>query len=224
MAFYRRRYRKRNFRRRRAAVPWYKRKYNAMQLAAKAAKGVWYLKGLVNSEKFKHDISTSGVVADSGGLSGLVSISQGDGDGQRTGNSIFVRNISIKGSVDYNPASATIQKVRVMLIIDKQQVGDSPPSPSDVLDTTASVNAPFSMLNDQTVGRFTVLKSRMYMLSSERPSVPINWNLNMRHHVRYNGSASSDIQKGGIYLLYISNVSATYPTFYRFVRVSYHDN
>lgn len=225
MAYYRRRSFKRTFRRRRrTAAPWYRKKYSPMEIAQKAARGVWYLKGLVNSEKFKHDISSSAQVLNAGALVNMVAISQGDGDGQRTGNSIFVRSLSMKGSIDHNPAGDIIQKVRVMLIIDKQQLGDTAPSASDVLDTTGTTNAPFSMLNDTTVGRFTILKSRLYTVTTERPVQLVNWNINMRHHVRYNGSASTDIQKGGIYLLTIGDVATNPPAMHRFIRVAYHDN
>lgn len=224
MAYYKRRYtpRKRNFRRRPTA--WYNKKYSAIQIAKKAARGVWYLKGLVNSEKFKHDIQASSNPAYSGTLSSLVAINQGDGDGQRTGNSIFVRSVSMKGSVEWNSTQSVPQRLRMMLVIDKQQVGDTIPSPSDVLDTTGTSFAPYSMLNDTTVGRFTILKSRMYNVSSEKPVVDFNWNINLRHHVRYNGTTSSDIQKGGLYLLLISDAATNGPTVFRFIRVSYHDN
>lgn len=157
-------------------------------------------------------------------MSNLVALNQGDGDGQRTGNSIFVRTISMKGSVEWNNTQSLPQRLRMMLIIDKQQIGDTIPDPSDVLDTTGTAFAPYSMLNDTTVGRFTILKSRLYNISSERPVVNFNWNLNLRHHVRYNGTTSSDIQRGGIYLLLISDAATNGPTVFRCIRVSYHDN
>lgn len=226
MPYYRKRYNRRRFNRRRTTtkVPWYNKKYSVAQMAQTAAKGVWYLKGLVNSEKFKHDISSSAQVLNAGALVNMVAISQGDGDGQRTGNSIFVRSFNMKASIDHNPVGDIIQKVRVMLVIDKQQLGDTNPSASDVLDTTGTTNAPFSMLNDSTVGRFTILKSRLYTVTTERPVQLVNWNINLRHHVRYNGSATTDIQKGGIYLLTIGDVATNPPTMHRFIRVAYHDN
>lgn len=58
---YRRRARGRTFRRRRGrSSPWYARKYNAMQLASAAWRGVRYIKGLVNSESYR--VITSGDV------------------------------------------------------------------------------------------------------------------------------------------------------------------
>lgn len=222
--YYRRR---RRYTRRRRSVPWYNKKYTPLQLAQKAISGVRYLSGLVNSEKFKHDVTSSSTITRAGTMLHLTNIAQGDGDGQRTGNSIFVRNVGIRFSVLYNAQSGAsmTQRVKMMLLIDTQQVGDALPTPSDVLDITGSGSAPLSFLNDQTVGRFKVLKSRMYTLYPDKMNIVSQWNVNLRHHVRYNGAAASDIQKGGIYLLMISSEDNTQPpAVERNIRVSYHDN
>lgn len=221
---YRRYYKKRRYTRRKKATSWYNRKYSIAQMASKAIKGVNYIRGLVNSEKFKHDISGSQSIGYNGTVTSLVGITQGDGDGARTGNSIYVRSISMKGSIERNSAGSAIQKVRIMWLIDKQQVGDTVPAASDILDTTGSAIAPLSLLNDTTVGRFTILKSRLYNVTSDKPCVTLNWNMSMRHHVRFNGSTTTDIQKGAIYMLVISDAATNLPTLDRFIRVSYHDN
>lgn len=219
---YRRRYRKRGYRRRRVA--WYNRKYSVAQLASKAIKGVNYLRGLVNSEKFKHDTagSTSGIT-DSGTVFHLTNIGQGDGDGQRTGNSIFVRNVSIRARLTKS-SSVNTTSVRVILFIDKQQIGDTPPGVSDVLSSAGTATSYLAHLNPNTVGRFTVLRSRVYSLTDDTPIRFFNWNVNLRHHVRYNGNLAADIQRGGIYLLVVSSVNSNGPDLIRTVRVSYHDN
>lgn len=217
---YKRRYRKRGYRRRRVA--WYNRKYSVAQLATKAIKGVSYLKGLVNSEKFKHDTTGSGTYSNNGSVLHLTNIAQGDGDGQRTGNSIFVRNVSFRGTL---VRASQDERVRVMLFIDKQQIGDTIPAPTDVLTTTGTTNAVYSFLNPNTVGRFSILRSRLYSLTADRPTIALNWNVNLRHHVRYNGTTGSDIQRGGIYMLIISTASSGNGiTLERVCRVSYHDN
>jgi len=216
---YRRRYRKRGYRRRNVA--WYNRKYSVAQLASKALKGVSYLKGLVNSEKFKHDLVSSSTYDYNGVLSHLTGISQGDGEGQRTGNSIFVRNVNIRGSL---VRGTTDERVRLMLLIDKQQIGDSVPAASDVLASTGTAQSVYSFLNRSTVGRFTILRSRLYALTADTPTININWNVNLRHHVRYNGTTGTDVQRGGIYLLIITSAASNGPTFERAIRVSYHDN
>lgn len=224
MAYYRRRNFKRTFRRRRRTnTAWYNRKYSVMQMASKALKGVNYIRGLVNSEKFKHDLIGSSAISQAGVMTHITNISQGDGEGQRTGNSIFVRNVNIRGSL-IKDTSATVTRVRLMLIIDKQQVGDTTPNPGDVLDSVGTSNSVYSFLNNDTVGRFTILKSRLYSLTEDTPVINVNWNFNLRHHVRYNGAGATDIQRGGIYILQIGTESANFPSFDRAIRVSYHDN
>lgn len=221
----RRYYRRRRYTRRRKSVPWYNKKYTPLQLAQKAISGVRYLKGLVNSEKFKHDMTSSSTITRTGTMLHLTNIAQGDGDGQRTGNSIFVRNVGIRFSILYNTSGASAQRVRMMLVIDSQQVGDTLPSVSDVLDVAGTASAPLSFLNDQTVGRFKVLKSRMYTVYADKNNIVSQWNINLRHHVRYNGAAATDIQKGGIYLLMVSSEDNTNPpAVERNIRVAYHDN
>lgn len=226
MAYYRRRnykYRPRRRFARKPSTPWYNKKYSVAQMAGAALKGVNYIKGLVNSEMHKHDLTSSGTVDNNGTLVNLNAIATGDTDSTRTGNSIYVRHVNASGSLEIN-SSATASQVRCMLIVDKQQIGDTSPSVTDVLETTGSAFAPFSKLNSETVGRFSILWSRVYNLNTQRPSVVWSCRKTMRHHVRYNGSASTDIQRGCLYLLFISSESVNNPTCRRNIRVSYHDN
>lgn len=221
MAYRKRFYRRRNYKRR--SVPWYRKKYSAVQLASKAVAGVRYLKGLVNAELHKRD-SVGGINPDYiGSMISLNNIAQGNADNERTGNSIFVRYVNSSGMITMS-SLATSTAVRVMLVCDKQQIGDTPPTAPMVLENTASTTAPYSKLNSDTVGRFTILSSKLYLLNSDRPSCSWFLKKSMRHHIRYNGATSTDIQKGGLYLLVISNEQNNVPNFTRDTRVSYYDN
>lgn len=227
MPYYRRynTYRKkRTFKRRRRPTQWYNKKYSVAQAASAALKGVNYIRGLVNSEMFKYDQSaTSGTISNTGAIINLVGLAQGDSEDQRTGNSIYVRHINASGMLAIN-ASGVATSVRVMLVIDKQQLGDTTPSVADILEDTGTAVAPYSKLNALTVGRFSVLSSRVYMLNADRPSVSWFVKRSMRHHVRYNGPANTDIQRGGLYLVVISNEGTNTPSWTRNIRTSYHDN
>lgn len=226
MAFKRRRFYKRRPAYRRK-TQWYNKRYSVAQLATKAIKGVSYLKGLVNSERLKFDRSNNSIPVNwNGSIYTVCDIAQGDGDSNRTGNSVFARNFNIRFNLAFNSTTVDYQTVRVMLLIDKQQVSDTAPLPSQILENTGGVNSYMSHLNNEHVGRFTVLKSRVYTLHQDKPVISSVFNLNMRHHIRYNGPAGSDIQRGGIYVLFISdidpNVSAPQAAFVS--RLSYHDN
>jgi len=220
MPYYRRR---KTYRRRRSRQPWYRKKYNAAQLAYKAYKGVRYIKGLVNSEMFHDGVNNSAAYSWSGALQHITAISQDDTVSGRTGNSVLLRQMWIKWTASIN-SSATNTLVRVMIICDKQQVGDTSPSASTVLDQTGTIQAPFGNLAVASVGRFKVLYSKVVNLNQDRPTTMQSHYFNMRTHVRYNGTADTDIQKNGHYVLIISNEETNTPTIQHNIRIGYHDN
>lgn len=222
-----RRYRRRRFNRRRK-TPWYNKKYSAAQLAVKAVKGVSYLKGLVNSERFVHQNTATAAPDDIGYIGHLTSISQGDTQITRTGNSILARSLMLRGNITIN-ATSSQNVVRLMIIMDKQQIGDTVPSITDILESTYSatqfyVHAP---LERDSVGRFKVLKSRTYTLSDQRPNLSFSFFINMRQHIRYNGISGGDIQKNGMYLVLVSdspNTGSAHPSVTFLSKLTYHDN
>lgn len=189
-------------------------------MASKAWSGVKYIYGLVNSEKYKHDISSSANPDTSGTIIPLTSIAVGDTDATRTGNAIYVRSVLCNMVVQIH-ASATNTTYRYMIIRDKQQAEDTSPSIGSVLDTVG-VHTP---LNSATVGRFDILKDMTYNINTVGTPTRIHKvYLPMRSHVRYNNTASTDITKNGLYLILISNEATNVPSVTYFVRVSYHDN
>lgn len=204
----------------RRTKPWYKRKYNALQLAAKAAKGVWYLKGLVNSEMLHNQSLSSTTIPNSGILIPVNGIAQGDTASGRTGNSVLMRNLLLKCSFEQN-ASATITTYRMMIILDKQAIADTVPSATDVLE---SAN-PMSPLATASAGRFQVLKQWFFTTDDTKSQTrTIEYYRNMRIHARYNGTANTDIQKNGLYILVIADQATNTPTFRYSYKLGYHDN
>lgn len=202
--------------------PWYRQKYTPLGLAKKALAGVWRLKGLVNSEKFKLD--TSGFVSPttSGLVNSLCAVAVGDSDNSRTGNSIFCRSLNGKIKIDRNTnvSAPNAQMVRISVIVDSQQVGDTAPSFTTIYEN----NNVISHLNNDTVGRFKVLYSKVLSVDSDDPQRYLEVNIPMRHHIRFNGTASSDIQKGGIYMVTTADDATYGPTLTYEWRLAYHDN
>lgn len=196
---------------------------NAMATATAAYYGVQKLRGLVNSEMNKVDFGAAATPDNttSQNCIHLTAVGVGDGDTQRTGNSIYVRALNGMLTFERNSASTnTATYVRMMLIQDTQQIGDGTPQVQHVLQSDWE-----SHLNTTTVGRFKVLKSKVIVLNSQYPTSSIKFNKAMRHHVRYNGNTTSDIQRGGLYLLLISSEAAgSQPTVRYNIRLSYHDN
>lgn len=215
MAFRRRRIQKRS------RKSWYNRKYSALQLATKAWKATRYIKGLVNSEMLHHRIGGNINIDSTGGLLSLAAISQGDSDSGRTGNSIFARNLSMNLNVKINASNLATQFIRIVLLQDNQQISDTTPSVTDVLDS-AYPNAP---LNQSTAGRFTIIRNwEFYLNATNQPGRVLKKYFKLWHHIRYNGSASTDIQRGGLYLLYISDQATNPPTAGYQIKLGYHDN
>lgn len=222
MPYYRKRYnnrykRRSNYRRRGG----YTTMGSALYLAKKAYRGINYLKGLVNSEKYHLDTSISGQTINTAGVvSHLTAIAQGDNDPGRTGNSIFVRGLSYSFSLNMN-ASATNTWVRFVILIDTQQVGDTSPGITTVFE---SVNVG-ALMNHLTLGRFKIIRDKVYVFnSSNLTSIQKKGYISMRHHVRFNGTADTDIQKGGIYLMLVSNEGTNLPVLTGMFRIMFHDN
>lgn len=204
-------------------TPWYEAKYTPKQLAKYAIDGLWKLKGLVNSEMYKFDVTESGTpVVSAGTYAVLLSpIAIGDGPSDRTGNSIFVRALNIHGQLIFNSSGSSPQFVRVAIVIDTQQVADTSASYT-TLYNSSTYN---SHVNVATAGRYKILYSRVFELDNvNNLSRMMNINIPMRHHVRFNGTASTDIQKGGLYILASSSEATNGPTIKYESRLSFHDN
>lgn len=222
---YRRSYgRRRGGRRRarRAAPSFFNWRYTVGDMAMSAYRGVNYLRGLVNAELHKYDFYNSFGQGDSGGVNSLVEITQGDGDQQRTGNSIFVRSIDVNGLLKWTSTGPLAQVVTIWLVIDNQQISDTGPIYSDFADTAS----PSTHLNPDTVGRFAILSKRTLVVSADKPTAVLKIRRILRHHVRYNGALGTDYQKGVIYMFYIGDAPAAgaTPTLSFQSRVSFHDN
>lgn len=222
---YRRTFRKKLIKRRTTGKSWYQRKYNAMQLAAKAWKGVRYIRGLVNSERFHKDFNYGAGtnVPNTGIVTNITGITQGDSDIGRTGNSILLRDITYRFKFEINPSVASNTTILLMLVRDNQQISDTNPGITDVLTTSTCE----SLLALGTLGRFSVLSRKLYTLTPAtggKPCVEVKGYMNLQKHVRYNGAASTDIQKNGHYLMMLSSETSNYPTLVGTIRISYHDN
>lgn len=212
----------RSRRTRRKSTSWYNRKYSTLQLAQKAWTATKYLKGLVNSEMLHKDtVITLG--SNQSNITQIIDITQGDSDSGRTGNSILLRNIYLRGKLEINSSVTGNTRVSLILFKDKQQNADSTPSVTDLLKS----NDPDAMLNLSQAGRYKLIWRKTYALnpvSGGRNVVDFHKYWKVYDHVRYNGSASTDIQKNGYYLAIISSEVTNFPSVGINARIGYHDN
>lgn len=213
--------RKRSYRFRRKA-PWYRRKYSASEVAYKAFQGVKYLKGLVNSEMHHKDTTIS--LSTQNLITHITSIAQGDNDFNRTGNSLLLRNIYIRGTMEIDPAVTSNTRISLVLVKDLQQVSDSSPTLANIFNTPTDPN---SLLSLSTSGRFKILWRKNYVLTpstASRPAIDINKYWKIYDHVRFNGTAATDIQKNGYYFCILTSESVNFPQIDCTARVGFHDN
>lgn len=220
----RRPYRPRRPIRRRPRLPWYQKKYSVGQIASSAWRGVKYLKTLVNSEVKKLDQTGTGTLTETtAGVLHLTAIAQGDTDASRDGNSVLLKYGTIRGTLVHNSAGDAQQFCRLLVFQDKQQVSDTAPTLSPLLEGTYPYIAP---LNNENLGRFTVLYDRMFTLDAEHQALTFKINLNLvGKHVRFNGANTTDVQKNGLYFGFIgSQATSNYPTITYYTRIGYHDN
>lgn len=219
MPTYRRRYRKKKNK----VVPWYNKKYSAAQLAYKAWRATKYLKGLVNSEMFHHDL-TGTLGSNQSQIYLLNGVAQGDDPSQRTGVSILMRNYYIRGYMEVNSSVTVATRVSMFIILDKQQHADAWPTLSDIFSSTTDPETNLELAN---AGRFKILYRKSFILTnadSNSPQRDFKVYKKCYKHVRFNGTQASDIQKNGIYLAFITSEGTNFPIISFNSRIGYHDN
>jgi len=129
------------------------------------------------------------------GTSGLLyhttALAQGSGDSERKAAMVMAKSLQLNLAMIKN-SSATTDFVRVVIFMDKQQIAD-----------TTTQGPSFTYLSPITPTdkmRFRILYDRMFSLSDSTVSRHIRIIKRINAFVRYNGTASTDIQKNGVYV------------------------
>jgi len=192
---------------------------------AKAAwSGVKYLRTLVNSEVHKFDVGvTTTTPSTTAVITQLNAIAQGDLSSNRTGNSLLLKYLTMRVAV-LASTSANQTLLRIIVFFDKQQIADTAPATTDLL----SVNSTLAFLNNNAAGRFQVIDDRFINLDNlSKKSMHYKYYKSFAGsniHCKYNGAASTDIQKNGLYVAFISNEATNTPSVTGLIRLGYHDN
>ena len=171
-------------------------------------------------------LSALNVTDTSGAVQSLNTLAQGDGIGDRTGNKVRYKSIQIDFQIDTAGGSLgalplASEASRMYVIQDKQQVSDTAPAPSDMFENPALVYSP--RLNKVNQGRFKILfdsgpVSHAMIASQFTPVATLTaFPPTDRPHrgfyrrfdipVTFNGTASTDIQKNGLYAVWLTNVA-----------------
>lgn len=193
-----------------------------------------YVKGLRPEMKYTDtDIAATNVTT-SGAVVHISGVAQGDTIATRTGDQINIKSIDVRGRIVSPTSIATPSGFfyRVAVIVDKQQVADTAPTAGAVFSPNDVVSM---MPNVANLDRFRILylsqifdARRMVNDSDNATSVPtqgnifsFSWTGDIK--VRYNGTASTDIQKNGIFVVYMSNDTGDTIDFAGISRIGYTD-
>lgn len=224
-----RRYGRRNYRRRTFARRPKQSKFNYYaNTAVKALRLATYVSGLVNSElKFK-DNSAGTNVSVAVGAAGTTpilaptAIAQGDGQSNRDGSKIRLKQLHLRGICKWNNASSSPQELRVICIRTKVMDGTYP-TLGDILESPTDVH---SFLKIDESRAWDIISDKRYMLNDDKDSVMVNVNKKMSSVVKYIGTAAAEGSMGyGNILVYALSDSATnVPTITLDARVRYYDN
>lgn len=178
------------------------------------------------------DLSIAGQsIATNGITNHLTSIAEGMTSLTRTG--LKITPVSVYARLHFlanqNVSASDVQYIRLLFVRDRQQEADTPPAASDILNSP-TITSP---LNRLRMSRFQVLYDRVFKVSkttdgSSSPEHFVKVWLGpkrlSKHPVRYNGAATTDIQKNGLYMIYLSDTVAPYePTVNADVRFRFSD-
>lgn len=133
---------------------------------------------------------------------GLNLIAAGDGLDGRNGQTVAARRL--EGRIELTPHSTIPSIVRILIVRDKQQISDSAISTVNVL--TSAI--PTALTNPAALGRYDILMDRVYTLPSvstlDRDTF-VRFSLKLNFPMKYNGTASTDVQKNGIWCIAFSD-------------------
>ncbi len=171
---------------------------------------------------FLDTVVAAGSIANTGTVFNICLLAEGDGQSERTGRQIRIKNIELKGRWAGN-AAATLTNMRLILLKTNNDQA-TVPLVLDVLQF-ADVNSPydrsiqqrsFKILYDRRVSCEDTVNNRNILLT-------VNRKVNSR--MDYSGAAATEAHagRGCYYILAISDLAANSPTIDFRTRVSFTD-
>ncbi len=209
----------------------YRKKYSAAKTAYRALRMVKQIK---RSEEIKKADSTHFNTPKSidqlGYIYNLSECSQGSSQYTRIGLDVLAKYVTVNGVLSI-PSAAIInaqQVVRFIVFQDRQEVSSATPALTELLETTGTNLAPYSLYNRTTVGRFNVLRDFKVTLTQQYPVRPIKINLSFKkpHKIRFSGNGLTQNQRGSIWIAVLSNIptATNNPTFQATSRFGFSDD
>lgn len=177
----------------------------------------------VNTEIKFHDVTTTATaIPNTGTINGLSAVAQGDGQSTRDGDSLKPLHLTIRGSVTNNTTNNRTTLARIIVFRGKQENGVGF-SATDILETSTV----YSPKNYTDRFRTKILMDKVIPVppNNNNSYSPKLWNFSTKiiGHVNYS-AASTSIEDGGIYILYLSDQATNPPTMDYYARLTYVDN
>lgn len=160
------------------------------------------------AEVKKHDLNQVGiVVTDNVAYYAMLhGIARGAGSTERVGNKIANKYLDVRGQVVRNAAGPNSQSLRIVVVVDTQQIAD------DLILTWAEVfgTDSNSHVNVETAGRFKILRDVTYTVSASADTMkPFHMYIPLRGMTtRFNGPNAADIESRGIFLIALADTES----------------
>jgi len=202
---------------------------DAWSLAKRTAVGLNEIRKLINVEQKYFDLSSTSSSGQSGTVTFLSGLAQGDDINLRNGDSIRIQQFEIKGCVFRNSASTVNDTIRIMVVRDLQNSGATI-SGSDVLQLVGTSTAPYSppnVLNGPTYNkRFSIVYDQLFAINANDQNRPFEFSTSHPCHTYYRGSGATVAAagNGSYFFLAFSNSSTNVPSVDFITRIQYTDN
>ncbi len=212
--------------RRNLNTPFWRKKYSVEDIARVAYTGVQQLRQLVNTEFKLIDTyvsnSPNNSTVDNTFVSSLCDIAEGDTESTRSGLSIKLQQLTIRGHL-VKHATPTETVVRVLVIKDMRQTPSTRPATSTILETATGylVN---NMLNWSYSGRFKVLADIRLITTTDTPVALFELDIPLKGHITYSGATSATYESNGHFLVAMSDQSTNVPSLTWSSRLTFTDN
>lgn len=181
-------------------------------------------RSLNNREKKKFDISHNTGNVDLNGLTfSLNAMPQGVELNERDGLKVQPTGLFFNYKMQCHSSQPTV--ARILIYEDLQQVSDSTPSSTDLLQQTGDQSV-LSPLNRDEIGRFKVLYDKRHTLVPDANNEVVYRKgfLKKLKNPHFNGANGTDIQKNGLWCTILSDQATNFPTHDFYSRYFYHDD
>lgn len=190
-------------------------------MAKKALKTASYVAKLVNSEFKEDNTSTVGGTCNwNGVITTLCNPGQGVSANQREGDSIKMKNLTLRGDVYRTNVDCV---VRIIIYLDKE---NTIATGADLLQITGSGLVLHSPKNEDNKYQSKILHDKTYTLTNAQKVITTyEWVYKIEQHVHFQ-SGSTTIKDGALKIAYFSNIvpGVNEPGFNFYSTVSYVDN